>query len=120
MNRWALAIAALLGGAVGLLHADYVVIKINLANAKEKQDEPDASTPAGAPGGSPIVGGYQAAPGLPGGGFTPPGLPGGARGPGFAPGVPGRFGAGAGVGSAGPRGPAYGSGPGYGGPAYGG
>jgi len=38
MNRWALALVALLGGAVGLLHADYVVIKINLAVAKDKDE----------------------------------------------------------------------------------
>ena len=59
MNRWALAVAALLTGAVGLLHADYVMIKINLANAKEKQDEADQNAQGG------VAGSNTLAPGLP-------------------------------------------------------
>src|SRR5712692_7659062 len=80
MKRWALAIVALFG-AVGLLHADYVVIKINLAAAKEKDDEHDPNQPGGqlgVPGAAP-GGAFPGAGGLPGG-IPPPG--GGFRGPG--------------------------------------
>ena len=114
MNRWALAIAALLGGAVGLLHADYVVIKINLANAKEKQDEAGQNTQGGVAGSNPLAPGFQG-PGVPGG----PGMqPGAGRFPGFGQPGQGRFGPGFGPGQ-GP-GPGGARGPAYGGPAYGG
>ena len=52
MRHWALAIAALLGGVVGLLHADYVVIKINLATTKDKEDT-EENQPGAVPG-SPV------------------------------------------------------------------
>lgn len=123
MTRWALALTALLGGAVGMLHADYVVIKINLANAKDKSDDTtDPNTPAAAPGGTPLVpGGSQAGPGLPGGPL-PPGLPGGFR-PGMGPGPgmpPGRVGSGPGPGGLpGGRGSMFGPGA-SGGSPYGG
>jgi hypothetical protein len=120
MNRWALAVAALLGGVVGLLHADYVMIKINLANAKEKLDEADQNA-QGATAGSNTL-----APGFPGGPGMPPSLPGMQPGAGRGPGSaqPGRFGPGfgpqgPGAGPTGQRGPAYGGAPAYGGPAYG-
>jgi hypothetical protein len=101
MNRWALAMAALLGGAVGLLHADYVVIKINLASAKDKEDQANQN----AQGGNAVI---PSGPSLPGGPL-PPGFPGGMRGPGMIPGQ-GRFGPGSG---------GMGRGPVYGGPVYG-
>src|SRR5438445_665524 len=46
MKRWLLAIAALLGAHTALVHADYVIIKINLAVAKDK-DEPGGQQNAG-------------------------------------------------------------------------
>jgi hypothetical protein len=111
MRHWALAIAALLGGAVGLLHADYVVIKINLATAKDKEDTQE-NQPGAVPGMPGMLPGGRGMPGGPGMPAMPGMRPGmGPRGPGgFGPGqmpFPGGRG-GPGFGG----GPAYGSGPG--------
>src|SRR5579871_58941 len=110
MNRWALPIVALLAGAVGLLHADYVVIKINLAAAKEKEDENDPNQPGAVPGGPGAFPGGVPGGGLPGG-IPPGGIP-GMRGPGGNLGQPGggRFGPGPGGGVPGGRMPGFGPG----------
>ncbi|HMC88858.1 MAG TPA: hypothetical protein VKI17_04890, partial [Gemmataceae bacterium] len=50
MKRWLLAIAALLGAHTALVHADYVIIKINLAVARDK-DEPGGQQNAAGPEG---------------------------------------------------------------------
>jgi hypothetical protein len=108
MNRWILAVAVLFGGAVVVAHADYVIIKINLATAKDKEKE---ANPQGNLGQGPLVPGAPGnrgpgVPGMPGGkgmgmqgGMGASGGAPGGRGPGMpgmppAPGLPGMPGAG--------------------------
>jgi hypothetical protein len=81
MKYGLLALAALLVGAATFVHADYVIIKVNLATNREKE-EPDAA--------GTMPGGMM--PGMPGG--MMPGMPGGmqpgmGRGLGGQPGMPG-------------------------------
>src|SRR5262245_15161675 len=67
MKLWLLAILALLGGTALLVHADYVVIKVNLAATKDKEDETGQRNPGSpgvmAPGGGLSPGGGPGAPG---------------------------------------------------------
>ncbi len=86
MKRWLLAGAVLLGGAVGLSHADYVIIVANLSGARQggNQGQPGGMQPPGVGGG-----GFQPpGTGQPGGGLQPPG-PNVGGGGGFQPPRPG-------------------------------
>src|SRR5262245_47946365 len=84
MKRWFLTVAALLGMAAGLAHAEYVIIIANLGQSKAPP--PPAGGGEGVPGG-PGVGGP---PGL---GGPPPGMGAvGGRGGGMPPGVGGSAG----------------------------
>jgi hypothetical protein len=94
MNRWLLAMAVLLGGALSVAHADYLRIIYNLAaQADPNQAQPGAAAPAppgarpgpvpGPPGGKPGPGGPPA----PGNPAPPPG--GRPGGPGQNPPRPG-------------------------------
>jgi hypothetical protein len=110
MKRWLLAIAALLGGSVVWVHADYVIIRVNLAVTKEEKDQDQQGQPGqparpGQPGAANFGGGMaammqqmggrggQGGAGRfqPGGAPGGQGFPGGARGGGGFPGgqVPG-------------------------------
>lgn len=62
-----LAVAALLAGAVGLVHADYVIITVDLAvrKTKEEEDKQPTTAPGRVPGAMP--GGPSMMPGFPGG-----------------------------------------------------
>ncbi len=91
MNRWSLAVAVLLAGAVGMAWADYIVIIANVGHTKpvEPMGNPMGGFPGGstAPGGSAPPGG-SARPG----GSAPPGgsaRPGGSAPPGGSGGRPG-------------------------------
>jgi hypothetical protein len=106
MRRWLLAIVALFGVAVANAYADYVIIKLNLAVTKEKQDQQTPQQQPGFPGmagmPAPGMGGMQGMQGAPrqgqGGGFKGgQGMPGAGGVPnmGSAP-MPGMGGMGAG------------------------
>src|SRR5437667_447011 len=70
MKRWILAVAVLLIGAAGLVHADYVKIIVNLGVAREKTDVNQMNVGGMGPGGM-----------MPGGGMGPGGMmPGGGMG----------------------------------------
>jgi hypothetical protein len=82
MKRWLFAVAALLVGAAGLAHADYLRIIVNLGVSKERLppgffQDPSGMMPGMMPGGMP--GGMM--PGMGPGGLTP-----GGGGPGMMPG----------------------------------
>ena len=93
MKHWFLAVAVLLGGAVGLASADYIIIKANVGQPRHPPmtgpNGPNGQFPG--PGGSsgpkPIGGRGGPGPGGTGGGAFPGGpMPGGTGG-GFVPGV---------------------------------
>ncbi len=69
MNRWSLAVAVLLAGAVGMASADYIVIIANVGHTKPV--EPMGNPMGGFPGGSSLPPGGSSLP--PGGSSLPPG-----------------------------------------------
>jgi hypothetical protein len=109
MKRWLLAMAVLFGGATAVVHADYVIIRLNLAVTQDPDAEKNQQ--GGMPG---MMGGMPG--GMPGMGMG--GMPGGMPGMGGLAGrMGGQGGRGAGMGGQGMGGigPAMGGGAGPGG-----